>query len=535
MASAYYVDGLAANGGDGTLATPWNCLDQVSAYSAMLGFQPGDVVFFKRGTTIAAKTAGALTIANSGTEDDPIVFRDYGTGALPIIDCGGVPVSGAWVEQSANGLPGVYCNSYSGSVVNGFTEDSVWLKHAATMASIGQGQWYWNSTSNPSHLRDTAYAVGVYYRPTNGTPANHILRKCSNNNGVGIGANHQHLTFKYLHLKGGAFGIATGRPTNTHLRGITIVGCTFSELRTAVNLAGYGTWRTQGFLLKGNTVTNCGKGLFIGSGDTGAYCEDHTVSSNTVANIDLDQRFSSFGTFLDREAMSIQNPVGCRVQGNTMAYGAPHGGLILWVHPTQGKFAKNLIAANDLHDIDGSGLVLGAAVNAPSAGYNVVCGNRVVRVSEYGIKINTTSTFRPSYCTNNVVEAAGLANYYTQTTCAGWEVQNNISVSPVTYHASWGGASTCRPNANCYWPVSGACFHENGLNRTWDEFKAEVYNNGVTAPPPDDVSVSCDPQFQAGTYRLSPTSPLKTGGLYATHAAVDGDGLAFTTMMIGAY
>ncbi len=531
MANVLYVDGLAANGGVGTLVSPWNCLDQVTAYSTSPGFLPGDIVQFKRGTTIAVKTATALSIVNGGAEEEPITFQDYGVGPLPIIDCGGVAIPGVWTEP----FTGIYYNAYSGSAVNGFTEDSMWLTHSAAIAGMDAGQWFWNSTSNVKFPYQSAYPVGLYYRPTSGAPASHILRKCSSTNGVGIGSNLSHLRFKNLHFKGGAVGVAIGTPSTTHIYGIEFIRCTFEELRTALDISGSGVWSTNRCKAKYCIVLNCGKGIHFGSRDTSAPAYDHDIIGNTVTNIDLDARFSSFGGALDREGIGLQNSVRCKIVGNTIQYGCLHGGLLTWIHGTLGKFDGNLFAANVVKDIDGSGIVLGAAVNAPSKGYNVVSGNIVARAGQYGIKVNTTSTLRPSLVTNNVIDACGLAHLFTQSTCAGWEIQNNISVNPVTHHASWGGASTCRPNANDYWPISGTQFAENGVARSWGSFQHEVYMNGVTVPLPDASSVSVDPQFTVGTYRLAPTSPLKTAGLYGSHAALDGDGVPFSIMPIGAY
>lgn len=537
MAQAFYADGLAANGGDGSLAGPWNNLDQITAWSAGTGFQPGDVLYLKRGTTLACKVGNGLSLYNSGLKNDPIIIRDYGTGVLPAIDCGGSPIAGAWVEQSANGLPGVYFNAYSGATVNGFTEDSVWLMHALTIGGLAAGQWYWNHTSNPSSPYQPAYAIGLYYKPSSGTAASHTLRKCNGNNGVGLMANVRFVRFVNVMFKGGAIGLANATPTSVSPQGIECVKCTFTELRTATNLFGFNTFPIIECAFLDCTVIECGKGIHIGSRDTGVPCIGHVMKGNQTSNIDVNQRFSSFGTTLDREGMGLQNPVGCRVIGNVVSSGCFNGGIILWVHGTQGKFEGNLIAANEVRDILGSGIVAGAAVLAPCLGYNVVSGNRIARCGGYGIKINTSSQFRPSYCQNNVIDACTLDHLYTQSSCSGWEVQNNISLNPVSVHAGWGGASACRPNANNYFPSAGLCFRENGVLRDWASFKAEVLNNGVTIPPPDDSSVSVDPAFTPGGYRLPPASSLRTAGLNGTYPVLDGDEqlIAGAISPIGAY
>lgn len=83
--TAYYID--CARGSDSNSGTsylhPWLTLAQVNKTA----FQPGDGIFFKRGTTCP----GALTPQGAGAEDRPIIMGTYGSGDLPIIDAGKNP------------------------------------------------------------------------------------------------------------------------------------------------------------------------------------------------------------------------------------------------------------------------------------------------------------------------------------------------------------------------------------------------------------------------------------------------------------
>lgn len=94
--STFYVDsveGSDANSGT-TVASAWKSLAKVNASH----FLPGDVVYFKRGST----WTGELDIRDSGIPGSPITFSDYGSGPRPTISNAGVgtrvvKIFGSWV------------------------------------------------------------------------------------------------------------------------------------------------------------------------------------------------------------------------------------------------------------------------------------------------------------------------------------------------------------------------------------------------------------------------------------------------------
>ncbi len=75
--TGYYIDSV--NGSDTNTGTsmdrPWKSLENVQNRR----FLPGDTINFKRGSS----WVGELLIRDSGTQENPITFRDYGTGARP--------------------------------------------------------------------------------------------------------------------------------------------------------------------------------------------------------------------------------------------------------------------------------------------------------------------------------------------------------------------------------------------------------------------------------------------------------------------
>jgi parallel beta-helix repeat protein len=74
--------------------TPWASINKVN--SQMANFAPGDTICFKRGDSFF----GQLIISKSGTAAAPIVFADYGSGAMPIIT--GELALGNWVSAGTN-------------------------------------------------------------------------------------------------------------------------------------------------------------------------------------------------------------------------------------------------------------------------------------------------------------------------------------------------------------------------------------------------------------------------------------------------
>ena len=60
-------------------STPWKSIDKLNAIFPSL--QPGDQILFKRGDIFY----GSIVTAKSGTDSDPIVLSDYGSGDKPVI------------------------------------------------------------------------------------------------------------------------------------------------------------------------------------------------------------------------------------------------------------------------------------------------------------------------------------------------------------------------------------------------------------------------------------------------------------------
>lgn len=79
-AKMYYVNCSLGSNGDGTLAAPWNNLNNANSQH----LAAGDELQFARGTNCK----GELIPRGSGTSSAVVTIGAYGTGALPIIDGG---------------------------------------------------------------------------------------------------------------------------------------------------------------------------------------------------------------------------------------------------------------------------------------------------------------------------------------------------------------------------------------------------------------------------------------------------------------
>ena len=77
-ATNYYVSNSGDDSNPGTSeSSPWQTISKVNAST----FSPGDKILFQRGDTFY----GSLTIRNSGSSGNPIVYGAYGTGLNPVI------------------------------------------------------------------------------------------------------------------------------------------------------------------------------------------------------------------------------------------------------------------------------------------------------------------------------------------------------------------------------------------------------------------------------------------------------------------
>ena len=99
-ATDYYVSSSGDDSADGlSPSTPWQTITKVN--SELSKITAGDKILFKRGETFQ----GTLTVSQSGTAGNPIVFDAYGSGAEPVIS-GFTSING-WTSEGG----GIYSKS----------------------------------------------------------------------------------------------------------------------------------------------------------------------------------------------------------------------------------------------------------------------------------------------------------------------------------------------------------------------------------------------------------------------------------------
>lgn len=92
-AKFYYVDCSQASKGAGTEASPWNSI----AAAISNAYQPGDAIYFKRGTICN----GMFAPMGSGTASAPITVTSYGAGQLPVIDGGSTNAAAVYLANQS--------------------------------------------------------------------------------------------------------------------------------------------------------------------------------------------------------------------------------------------------------------------------------------------------------------------------------------------------------------------------------------------------------------------------------------------------
>ena len=93
-ATNYYVSNAGNDANSGTApSSPWQTLNKLNSNRNLV---PGDSVLFKRGDSFY----GSITINNSGTAGNPIVFSAYGVGEKPVIT--GFTNITSWTNKGGN-------------------------------------------------------------------------------------------------------------------------------------------------------------------------------------------------------------------------------------------------------------------------------------------------------------------------------------------------------------------------------------------------------------------------------------------------
>ena len=303
-------------------------------------FVPDDVIKIsdKGGTYGNTQTSVAnyLIAPSSGTDGHPIVYEVV-TGETPIFDGSysieNTVATGHWVLWSG----GIYRNANVQAKV--MWEDGVAL-HPLTAG-------YESNLTAGQFCLDSGY---LYYYPSTGTPASHILRGMwVNGNPISWatdGVNYTNYAFDIrersnLDISGLTFtscGIGhssnNSSPVATTIKNVHIHDCNFDHTYWAI----YGEIHSnasvaavsQGFEIDHNNISYCNSGIstwFSGTDLTGPHPLNHNVHDNNITNHSMMDNnndwpycFQDDGNGAsDHEAISFQDPVGCLITDNTIS------------------------------------------------------------------------------------------------------------------------------------------------------------------------------------------------------------------------
>jgi hypothetical protein len=166
VGNSYYVDSVSGQDANSGLSPvqAWQTLTAVNDHT----FQPGDTVYFARGSTWDT----GLIIRDSGAPDVPIKFTSYGAGPVPVFEKPGgsaiwvmgsyVAVDGLRLENAAND-PDIPYNFRGALLINPNTEHNVVRNSEFTNAGVGIKVFGENHLIENNYFHDL---VLVYDRPT---------------------------------------------------------------------------------------------------------------------------------------------------------------------------------------------------------------------------------------------------------------------------------------------------------------------------------------------------------------------------------
>ncbi|MDP3899911.1 MAG: Ig-like domain-containing protein [bacterium] len=144
----YYVDATAGNDSNAGTSTsqPWKTIAKVNSTT----FLPGDGVLFKRGETWRGET---LTVSESGTAAQPIIFGAYGSGDNPVIS-GGEEITTSWSLYATS----TYVTTIPEAAGGGWAFNSLWVEgERAIRAREPEVGGYFLIASTTPETNDTTF------------------------------------------------------------------------------------------------------------------------------------------------------------------------------------------------------------------------------------------------------------------------------------------------------------------------------------------------------------------------------------------
>ncbi|RLC77434.1 MAG: hypothetical protein DRI61_11565 [Chloroflexi bacterium] len=364
----YYVDAtLGDDGNPGTQIQPWRTVSKVNSMS----FSTGDNIYFKRGEVWRE----ALVVPSSGVNGGVITFGAYGNGDKPKIT--GADIEADWTGPDENGVWQI--------------NDSIW-KHQILLED-GEKLCRLLS-SDPADLSPGQFGGDsnhIYYKPTSGTPDDHVLE-------LGIRQYPLYISGKsYIKVENLRFEAGNYLSDDPYkLRAVAVLqNCNSCEISNCEVHFG------EFFGISLNGATNCDientEVTYIGRRgiNIGADCSDITVASCHVHHIGKKDTIHSGGIAEgDKEGISIsafssdgsQEPYNITIEHNRIySIGSDYaqrstnckGICTSQGGADSGNITNVTIRYNKIYNCDGKGISLEGVSGDYEIYYNIVFNNGI--------------------------------------------------------------------------------------------------------------------------------------------------------------
>jgi len=534
----FFDPSASSAGATGTFLHPY--ATEAQLYNAIIGNMAGQVLGFKRGTTLRTSVnglrigQGAIGLGVYGSSAAPFYMVPYGDAlALPVITGGQVRTD--WVNTSGNlwQLTGITNNS------DVYQSDVRLLKTSGAPAAAGQVQWsagaggtliIWPYSNENPNLGQVEITLGLY--------AMHVAyAKNVTNSG--------YITIAGLDLKKSRLptlaidGTASGTPT---LAGFNVYGCRVGQSGAddaGGNYVGDGiyaagvddTHRLSGEIM-GNEMYDCLNNALEVSMTDGlhvAYNYGHDVGGNSVIEM-----YTSNANIL------VEKNIGKRAGGVTRLHTWHASGI--WATDLNAAGSAdatrlinvgNTLRFNYIEDCASKGMDLASQIASNTVG-NSICHHNSIVQRTYGVSQSL---------------AFQLASGQTLTapTPLGWDISNNLVAnmlqsSPATqyYFVSInttkgipGGSGNCYRscNNNTVWNIVGGTPNQVARSTGIAAYQAvDVLQNAYVAPgfdagstQPDGTALPTSLPYDGNGYPLTGDTSVHSvvqllAGTYTTYA-----------------
>ena len=478
----YYVSSSTGNDNNEGLTevTAWKTLNKVSKHS----FLPGDSILLKRGD----KWNERLKFPSSGKTGNHITLGAYGTGKRPIISYKsgfdynwGIPKNGIYSRLTG--------------LVYGMWEDGNELTEASDPTCIDGNWWYEKPT--------------LYYKPTSGTPGDHIVEYTSSYYIILI-KEKSYINIDNIDLQYGYTALWIGSDTpDRGGRNIYINNCYMSHLFG--NAAGFRN--TTGYcIVTNNTVKKAANGFYFMQYPHGK----NLIANNRLSYINYTE-FSRINSGNrdphDGHAVSIQDSGYNIIRHNTISYSRAPINLFMY---SSNKGNHNVIRDNIISNckktFSSKWIGVGIGVVPTDDGdlnYTKVYRN-IITHCNFGYKPQHSNEGNKFF--NNTVDDSKIGVHLKDT--GKHDIINNIISHTDNYHVY----EEANVDTDNIYNFNG---YYNDLLKGWQYRgnRLSQFKEWRIVSKQDVDSVIADPQFSnpaANDFTLKSTSPMIDAGIWLT-------------------